>query len=81
MIDCSAASASGAGGGSASSAAPAGGGGGGCRHSAGSAGGGGKGHISPKNSNICFKNHYLGTIIRCYKDVDSWPDDTYVLVY
>ena len=81
VISCSAASVGGAGGGSASSAASAGRGGGECRHSTGSAGGGGGGHISPKHSNTCFKNHRLGTIIRCYKDVDSWPDDTDVLAY
>ena len=67
----SAASAGGGGGGR-PSATSAGGGGGGSAPSATPAGGGGGGHISPKNSNICFKNHRLGTIIRCYKDVDSW---------
>jgi len=54
---------------------PAGSAGGGVRHPAGGASGG---TTSPKNSNICFKNHHLGTNIRYYKDFDELPDDTYV---
>jgi len=81
LNDTSAASAGGGGGVSDSCAASAGGGGGGWRHSAAPAGGGGGGDTSPKNSNICLTNHHLVTNIRCYKDRDELPDDTYVFMY